>query len=84
MNRAVPELTQNTAIQLNKRVLLRRCAVTISSADDAGAPLEFCLCGRLGCRSGGLALVPVRLCRTCFQALNEHQSDDNQLFLLGY
>ena len=32
---------------------------------------EFRLCGRLGCRGGGLALVPVRLCRTHFQALNE-------------
>jgi len=29
--RAVPELTQNTAIQLNKRVLLRRSVIAISS-----------------------------------------------------
>jgi hypothetical protein len=37
--------------------------------------LEFRLCGRLGCRGGGLALVPVRLCRTHFQALNERKTD---------
>jgi hypothetical protein len=28
------------------------------------------LCGRLGYRGGGLALVPVRLCRPRFEALN--------------
>jgi hypothetical protein len=28
------------------------------------------LCGRLGCRGGGLALVPIRLCRPRFEALN--------------
>src|SRR5713101_7999615 len=39
--------------------------------DDPRSPLEFRLCGRLGCRGGGLALVSVRLCRTHFQALNE-------------
>jgi hypothetical protein len=32
--------------------------------------LEFHLCGRFGCRGGGLALVPVRLCRPRFEALN--------------
>jgi hypothetical protein len=53
----------------NERVSLRRCAVTISFADDARAPFEYCLCGRVGCRGGGLALVPVRLCRSNFQAL---------------
>jgi hypothetical protein len=31
----VPELTQNATIQLNERVSLRRCAVTISLADGA-------------------------------------------------
>jgi len=74
----VPELTRITDINLNARVLLRHRAVTISLADDAGAPLEFCLCGRLDCRGGGLALVPVRLCRTHFQALNERKCDDSQ------
>src|SRR5712664_734016 len=39
--------------------------------NDPRSPLEFHLCGGLGCRGGGLALVPVRLCRTHFQALNE-------------
>ncbi len=39
--------------------------------DDPRSPLEFRLCGRLGCRGGGLALVPVRLCRTHFQTLND-------------
>ena len=43
--------------------------------DDPRSPLEFRLCGRLGCRGGGLALVPVRLCRTHFQALNERKTD---------
>ena len=43
--------------------------------DDPRSPLEFHLCGRLGCRCGGLALVPVRLCRTHFQALNERKPD---------
>lgn len=71
----VPELTRITDINLNARVSLRHRAVTISLADDAGAPLEFCLCGRLDCRGGGLALVPVRLCRTHFQALNERKPD---------
>ena len=37
--------------------------------------LEFRLCGRLGCRGCGLALVPVRLCRTNFQALNERKTN---------
>jgi len=36
--------------------------------------LEFHLSGRFGCRGGGLALVPVRLCRTHFQALNERKA----------
>ena len=74
----VPELTRITDINLNARVSLRHRAVTISLADDAGAPLEFCLCGRLDCRGGGLALVPVRLCRAHFQALNERKCDDSQ------
>jgi len=72
--RAAPELTQNTAIQLNARVSLRRSTVTISLADDARSPLEFRLCGRLGRGGGGLALVPVRFCRTYFQALNERKA----------
>ena len=66
---AVPELTRSADIKLNERVSLRRCAVTISFADDARAPLQFYLCGRVGCRGGGLALVPVRLRRSNFQAL---------------
>jgi len=41
-------------------------------------PLEFRLCGRLGCRGGGLAFVPGRLCRTRFHALNERKTDDSQ------
>jgi hypothetical protein len=57
---------------------LRRCAVTILLGDDARSPLEFHLRGRFGCRGGGLALVPVRLCPTYFQALNERKSDDSQ------
>jgi hypothetical protein len=67
----VPELTRNAHIQLNKRFSLRRCAVPISLADDAGSPLEFHLYGRLGCLGGVLALVPIRLCRGYFLALNE-------------
>ncbi len=43
--------------------------------DDPRSPLEFRLCGRLGCRGCGLALVPVRLCRTNFQALNERKTN---------
>jgi hypothetical protein len=69
----VPELTRSVGIKLNQRVSLRRCAVTVSFADDSRPPLEFHLCGRLGCRGDGLALVPVRLCRTHFQALNERK-----------
>jgi hypothetical protein len=46
--------------------------------DDPRSPLEFHLCGRLGCRGGGLALVPVRLCRTHFQALNERKPMQQQ------
>ena len=43
--------------------------------DDPRSPLEFRLCGRLGCRGCGLALVPVRLCRTHFQAVNERKTN---------
>ena len=43
--------------------------------DDPRSPLDFHLCGRLGCRGGGLAFVPVRLCRTRFHALNERKPD---------
>jgi hypothetical protein len=46
--------------------------------DDPRSPLEFRLCGRLGYRGGGLALVPVRLCRTHFQALNEREPMQQQ------
>ena len=38
--------------------------------DDPRSPLDLHLCGRLGCRGGGLALVPIRLCRPRFEALN--------------
>jgi hypothetical protein len=40
--------------------------------------LEFHLCGRLGCRGGGLSLVSVRLCRIHFQALNERKPMQRQ------
>ena len=73
----VPELTRSVGIKLNQRVSLRRCAVTISFADDS-RPLESHLHGRLGCRGGSLALVPVRLCRTHFQALNERKPMQQQ------
>ena len=75
---AVPELTRSAPIQLNKRFSLRRCAVTISLADDERSPLEFYLFGSLGCRGDVLALVHVCLCRACFQALKRAQSDDSQ------
>jgi hypothetical protein len=68
----------SVGIKLNQRVSLRRCAVTISFAGDSRPPLEFHLCGRLGCRGGSLALVPVRLCRTHFQALNERKPMQQQ------
>jgi hypothetical protein len=38
--------------------------------DDPRPPLDLHLCGRLGYRGGGLALVSVRLCRPRFEALN--------------
>ena len=41
--------------------------------DDPRSPLDLHLCGRLGCRGGGLALVPIRLCR-------QRKSDDSQPF----
>ena len=75
---AVPELTRSAPIQLNKRFSLRRCAVTISLADDERSPLEFYLFGSLGCGGDVLALVHVCLCRACFQALKRAQSDDSQ------
>ena len=67
--RRLPELTRSGDIKLNARVLMRLLVVAISFADDATARLEFCLCGRVGCRGGRLALVPVRICRSNFQAL---------------
>jgi len=69
MTGAVPELTTKHGIQLNERVSLRHFAIRISFADDARAHLESCLFGRVGCRGRGLAVVPVRLCRSSFQAL---------------
>jgi hypothetical protein len=75
---AVPELTRSAPIQLNKRFSLRRCAVTISLADDERSPLEFYLFGSLGCRDDVLDLVHVCLCRACFQALKRAQSDGSQ------
>ena len=77
IRRAVPELTRS-AFSFNKRFSLRRCAVTISLADDERSPLEFYLFGSLGCRGDVLALVHVCLCRACFQALKRAQSDDSQ------
>ena len=71
---AVPELTRSAPIQLNKRFSLRRCAVTISLADDERSLLEFYLFGSLGCRGDVLALVHVCLCRACFQALKRAQA----------
>ena len=70
---AVPELTRGVDIQVNERVWLRRCAVTISFADDA-APLYRYLDGRLDRGGGGLALVPVRLCPSNFRRLNSGTS----------
>jgi hypothetical protein len=62
-------VTYAADIKLNARVSLRRLVVAISFADDARTPFQCCLCGRVGCRGGGLALVPVCLCRPNFQAL---------------
>jgi len=70
MTDMVPELTPNTAIQLNKRVSLQTFAAMISLADDARADLEFFLCGRLFCRGGGLVVVSRSLLwRASFQTL---------------
>jgi hypothetical protein len=44
---------------------------------DARTPLECYLNGRLDRGGGGLDLVPFRICRFSFQALND-ASDDNQ------
>jgi hypothetical protein len=44
-----------------------------SFADDERTPFIFCLDRRSGRYSGGLALAPVRLCRSDFPALNENQ-----------
>src|SRR5438045_1763892 len=57
----VPELTPNTAIQLNKRVSLQPFAAMISLADDARADLEFCLCGRVVWWAGGWPMITVRI-----------------------
>jgi len=57
MTDTVPELTRNTAIQLNRRVSLQLLAALISFADDARTGLESCLCGRVGCRGGSLVVV---------------------------
>ena len=67
----VPELTPCTGIQLNGRVSLRRHRTALSSADDARAPFECRLDGRLGCRGRGLALVPARFRQPNFRTLNQ-------------
>jgi len=75
----VPDLTRGGDIKLNERFSLQRHAVAISFADDARAPLEFSLCGHLGCGGGRLALVSVRLCRTRFSTVNKKATAVNHL-----
>ena len=51
-------------------------------ADDPRAPLELCLCCRTGRRGGRLALVPLCLCRSHFQALTVPVAAP-KIFVLG-